>query len=399
MNKMLNIILRSFGSVACAISLNACQQPVSSNISQPSAQNESEPASLFVPNAQASVKNENTVLQVNSSYLKQVSARGAGSKLTFNLASGEAITGVVESVQAISAENLVVRGQIGEEGHFAFVMKDKALVGHIELPDRNQAFEVAMNEQGQQELRSISNQDNCETGDSEAEGAGPEVSEEEAMMAVSGPVQISGGDTPIIDMLVTYTPAAKAAQGGKSAIEASIQLGIADTNRAFKESGIRAFVRLAGTMELSRNETGNFKTDLNRLTAPNDGFWDEVHKERARVKADQVTVIAKNFGSGSTAGIAWISATEDRAFSLVKSDSFGAFSFTHELGHNLGLKHTHGYHSNPGRFRTIIAYPPYVRILRFSNPSIQYKGLATGDRSHNEAGIINANAARMASFN
>ena len=156
-------------------------------------------------------------------------------------------------------------------------------------------------------------------------------------------------------------------------------------------------MRLVGTLALKQNDSGNFSSDLSALKSKTDGKWDEVHAERTRLGADQVTVVG-NYPGGSVAGIGYIGATASSAFTVVKRSMFSQYTFTHELGHNIGLQHSDGYVNSTGAFRTIMAYGSVPRILRYSSSTLTYKSYATGNSSHNSAAILNANGKMTASL-
>jgi hypothetical protein len=203
---------------------------------------------------------------------------------------------------------------------------------------------------------------------------------------------------PVVDMLVAYTPAAREHQGGKAAIEALIQMGVADTNQAFRDSGVGLQVRLVGMMETAQNESSDLNGDLTALRGTNDGKWDEIHTMRKRLGADQVTLVAAYLSNSSAAGIGYVNATASSAFTIMRDTYFRQYTLAHEFGHNLGLNHSDGLESSAGRFRTIIAYGSYPRIRRYSNPALSYNGYPTGDATHNESKILNTNATRGANL-
>jgi hypothetical protein len=194
---------------------------------------------------------------------------------------------------------------------------------------------------------------------------------------------------PTIDLLVAYTPAALAKAGSREALQTLIELGISDTNQAYVNSGVSLSVRLVGVMALSQNESTDFSADLGALAGRTDGRWDAVHGERSQLGADQVTLLGA-YPNNKVAGIAYIKASSRSAFSIVKISSFGNFTFTHELGHNIGLRHTDGFVNQSGAFRTIMAYGSVVRIRRFSNPLLTYLSYATGDTDRNSSGLLNS---------
>lgn len=189
-------------------------------------------------------------------------------------------------------------------------------------------------------------------------------------------------DANKIDILVAYTPSALNRAGGKAALEAAIQAAIADTNTAFNESKVGSYrVRLAGIVAVAQEETDDWNADLTALRNTNDGKWDEVHALRQQYLADQVSLVTGLTG-GTTAGNGYVGGGKGNAFTITKVSSFSSFSFSHELGHNLGLDHPDGLEIL-GRFRTIMAYGSAKRIPRYSNPNVLFNGLATGDATHN----------------
>ena len=75
-------------------------------------------------------------------------------------------------------------------------------------------------------------------------------------------------DGSLVDVLVVYTPAARAAAGGTSGILSQINLAIAETNTGYQNSGVVQRLRLAGAVEVAYTESGDNGLDLERVTAP-----------------------------------------------------------------------------------------------------------------------------------
>ena len=207
-----------------------------------------------------------------------------------------------------------------------------------------------------------------------------------------------------IDVAVFYTPAAREAAGGTAAIEAGIDLMVAETNQAYRDSGVQQRVALAAREEVQYTEADWAGVDLDRLTDPEDGHMDGVHAIRDRVGADLVHLIAV---SDDVCGIARLASRADSAFGLTGHEC-GGRSFAHELGHNMGLQHdryeacwypcsnwptpySYGYVNQRAfsageprsrRWRTIMAYPTQCSdediycsgLLRFSNPAQSWNG-------------------------
>ena len=204
-----------------------------------------------------------------------------------------------------------------------------------------------------------------------------------------------------IDLAVFYTPAAKRAVGGGAAIEAVIDLMVAESNRAYLASGAKQQLALVARGEVAYTEVDSL-TDLERLQEPEDGYMDEVHAIRDRVGADLVHLIPDRGGYRFCGRANLVG-----AFGVSGHDC-GGRTLVHELGHNMGLNHDrytqcapdcndwpyrHGYgYVNQRAFLpgappaaawiTIMAYwgqcdDAGLRCafpLRFSNPRLTYLG-------------------------
>ena len=207
----------------------------------------------------------------------------------------------------------------------------------------------------------------------------------------------AAGDS-IVDLLVVYTSAAKAKEGGQAAMEALITLGVDSANQAYSNSQIAMQLRLVRMAEVTYTESGNMNTDLTRLRNTADGILDQVHQLRDQHKADLVALIVDN--GGNSCGIAYVMANgpsasfASYAFSVTARDCIANNTLAHELGHNMGDAHdratggtgvypySYGYRDEVGKFRTIMAYGcPTVscpRVKYFSNPRLLYNGRPLG---------------------
>jgi len=217
--------------------------------------------------------------------------------------------------------------------------------------------------------------------------------------------RLCGAEGVTIDVAVVYTPPAREAAGGAAAIEALIDLWIADTNAAYDASGVEQRLTLAVREEVDYVESGDSLVDMERLSEPSDGHLDSVHDLRDRSGADLVHLIVGESdvgGRGQRPG----------AFSFCIVTFPDSSCFAHELGHNMALRHDRYEKSEKGseassvelvpdpaygyvnqqafgagapessRWRTIMAYETQCddanfrcnRLLRFSNPRQQYDG-------------------------
>ena len=216
--------------------------------------------------------------------------------------------------------------------------------------------------------------------------------------------RLCGTGSVTIDVAVVYTPAARETAGGTAAIEALIDLWVAETNGATDASGVQHRLALVTREEVDYVESGDSSVDMERLSEPHDGHLDEVHDLRDRAGADLVHLIVSESDTGGRG-------QRPGAFSfcLVTYPTSGCFA--HELGHNMALRHeryeqnierdwgggvltpdpAYGYVNQrafgagapeSSRWRTIMAYGTQCEdtdfrcneLLRFSNPRQQYDG-------------------------
>jgi len=219
----------------------------------------------------------------------------------------------------------------------------------------------------------------------------------------------TGGDIPPvlrydetgsnIDVMVVYSPGARAAVGGTVAIHALIDLAVAETNTGYSNSGVVQRITLVHREEVAYDEatatygsyTDPFDIALYCLKDPSDGIIDNVHDLRDDYGADMVSLLINDH---TWCGIGYVMYTEshdfqDRAFSVCDWDcATGYYSFAHEMGHNQGGKHdrphdnangvfsySHGYQDPDEDFRTIMSYNcpgGCTRVNHWSNPDVEY---------------------------
>ena len=235
--------------------------------------------------------------------------------------------------------------------------------------------------------------------------------------AVVRPAAANLEDQPTEDgsevrVMIVYTPAMQAQQGGAVGMQALIDLMIESANHAFEVSGIDPRLLLAHTALVNYVEV-HTHTDLDRLAKTDDGYMDEIHDLRNEHAADLVHLLA--FGGSGPAGSAnriyTESLTYPASYGFTTENAFAVTAngseqtFTHEIGHNFGLRHDRyvsslhttiypyafGYVNNrafesgapvTARWSTIMAYGERCfaagfacpRQFRFSNPDQTYMG-------------------------
>lgn len=221
-----------------------------------------------------------------------------------------------------------------------------------------------------------------------------------------------------IDLLVVYTAQARAGAGGQAAIDALIDLAVTMSNQVYANSGIGVDLRLAHRALVNYTESGSASADLAALRGRTDGAMDEVHCMRTAVGADLVALIVNNFDA---CGIGYLmvgvnSGFAPYGFSVTDKDCIGGYTFTHELGHNMGCHHdrdnagpnvsypyAYGYRTPGNAYRTVMAYSPGTRVPYFSNPDRTHQGLVLGvpigqaGEAHNSQ-VINNTRGTIAAF-
>ena len=247
------------------------------------------------------------------------------------------------------------------------------------------------------------------------------------------------GDGNLIDLLVAYTEDARLSQNlsTESQVEAYLQNAISESNLCFVNSNVNAAIRLVHLVEIDYSETQDPSLDLNRSTNPSDGYLDQLHTLRDQYGADLVSVLISQ-GDGTLGGIANTMSYPsldfgEKGFNVVVMDQIGApsYSLLHEIGHNMGCTHNREDAMNRGvpdtdpsnnslfkqfnygkrwitngqGYRTIMAYdtdgtPTYTnRIPYFSNPSITYQGISTGNLdSEDNALVLNTTTPYVSNF-
>lgn len=226
----------------------------------------------------------------------------------------------------------------------------------------------------------------------------------------AGLVDTQRGDGPVgIDVLVAYTASARKAVAD---IAATIQLAVAEANQSYQNSGINIKLTLVDSFEVSYSESGkSFDTILVDFVGMAD-----INNRRNSSGADMAAMIINQIDYCGLADA--IKPTASNAFAIVHYDcATGYYSFAHELGHLQGARHDpandstttpfaygHGFqHTSPSpSWRTIMAYncpSSCPRLQYWSNPNINYNGIAMGTAStNNNARVLNETASTVAGF-
>ncbi|HEX8913864.1 MAG TPA: SdrD B-like domain-containing protein [Humisphaera sp.] len=178
------------------------------------------------------------------------------------------------------------------------------------------------------------------------------------------PRQLFAVTSPVIDLLVAYTPAAATSVGGSTAVLQRVTRAVADANMILANSKVDASIRLVGLTQVDYTETTNdLPTDLDRLRNPSDGYADSIHASRDAAGADVVHLLVSD--GGADAGFAY--RPDDPAVSYadygfaVSAAQYATtdYVFAHEVMHVLGAAHADGEDPVPSQL-------PYAHGYRFT---------------------------------
>lgn len=315
------------------------------------------------------------------------------------LTRGVSVTATLERVEDAWGGGRVWHGRVTEGGAGPVILStmEERLAGTVRLVDRT--FELRYAGRG---LHSVFELDVAGLGDCEQAHLPPFVLDPTAESTRGhtwGATPSAALEPPTVDVLIVYTDRAMAGEGGQAAIEALINLSIAETNAAYADSQVLQRVRLVAAHLVSGySEHGDFTTELNRLRLPNDGHMDAVHSMRKQYGADLVGLIVESLqlcGRGYQLVPPLPRGFADYAFSVTSRHcAAGNLSLAHELGHNMGCHHqpgagqaafafSYGHRTSDGRWRTVMAVPvsssdSSQRVRYFSSPALTHQGQTLG---------------------
>lgn len=236
----------------------------------------------------------------------------------------------------------------------------------------------------------------------------------------------------VIDVLAVYTPGTESLYGGDPTTRINQIFQV--TNQIYSDSGVDLEIRLAGTLKVNYTDDNNAETALNDLTYNKVAAFSGVAAAREQYKADMVVFYRPYKEIHGSCGIAWIGGqgsngdfsnpqVKNYMFAHVAINSCGDYVTAHELGHNMGLKHSRKQDGVGGTFHyalgygivnsftTIMAYQSEFnvdywqgKLYKFSNPDITCKNVPCGvDRNNTTNGAdaryaLNITAPQIANF-
>lgn len=215
----------------------------------------------------------------------------------------------------------------------------------------------------------------------------------------------------VIDVMALYTPGAAAAF--PAGVDTRINQLVNVANQIYRDSGVGIQLRPVYQGMVPYNDTDSMDTALDHLIDKSDPAFSEVDELRARFGADLVMLFRPLLEGEGRCGLAPVGGFNTQgdfgneteksfAYSHLAIDCPVDIVVAHELGHNMGLTHSHiedgaggtfpfstGYGVD-SQFVTVMAYPGAfntdLRIARFSNPEQDCVGFACGIASDEEFG-------------
>jgi hypothetical protein len=349
-------------------------------------------------------------------------------QLRVDLFDNRSVTIARDRIERRSATSLTWHGKVPghPEGFALLTIVDGEISGVIDVGDVSDAphrrYQLESTNDGLTLLREVDDATFPPDHPGGGEPVAPRVTQKALIR--TAPDKTAGGEMQksdsgaTIDVMVVYSNQTAAAAG--TAIGAQIQQAVDTANLVYANSGITTRLRLVHYEQVDYNESGDFPTDLNRLTTAGDGYMDNVPTLRDTYGADLVSLFVE---TTQYCGYGWIGPDPNYAFSVInRGCASGNYSYPHELGHNFGARHDtyvdssttpyaygHGWVDVGERWRDVMAYNnacaavgvTCTRIPYFSNPNQTYGSPADLLGSAGTADtvrVINQNAATVANF-
>ena len=187
--------------------------------------------------------------------------------LVLNLFDDVVLTGIVEHVEPTSSGHSLWGRLDGVGlGTFTLVVNGRVVIGTVRMPDAVYTIRTAGD--GTYVIRQIDESSLPPLG----EPLEPPLSPLSPRDAPAEADDVPSDDGSEIDVMVVYTPLAKHREGGRAAIEALIDLFVAETNQAYANSGVHR-IRLVLREEVDYTEDGDSSSTLEGSATVRMDIW------------------------------------------------------------------------------------------------------------------------------
>ncbi|WP_448563381.1 M12 family metallo-peptidase [Thalassotalea ganghwensis] len=209
-----------------------------------------------------------------------------------------------------------------------------------------------------------------------------------------------------IKMLAVYGPEVRDMMGGDSNLKSRLDIMVNQITTAFKNNGVdsQVSVELVSASFIDYQEGSGHSSIISDIKG-----MTEVDNLRDYYQADVVAIMVAN---SQYCGMAnRIAAEKDSSYFTIYASCL-KYTFPHELGHLLGMRHnpeqdsrgtfSHGYLDKVNKFRTIMSYNDNGccdRIPYFSTPEQYHEGnvIGSADKHDNKRQLLSY-APKMADF-
>jgi uncharacterized membrane protein YgcG len=223
----------------------------------------------------------------------------------------------------------------------------------------------------------------------------------------------------VIDVLVVYTKGTADIYAGDPATR--INQLFQFTNQIYADSGIDLQIRVADSMMVEYTDDNAGVDALKDITFAQDPVFQTVAARRETAKADMVIFYRPFKTTQNSCGEAWVGGVDTQGdfsdpelkkymYAHIPINVCGDDATAHELGHNMGLRHSRKQDGQGGtfnfalgygevnKFTTIMAYQSEFnvnywngKVYKFSSPELDCKGDPCGvsrDDPHNGADAV-----------
>lgn len=346
-------------------------------------------------------------------------ATNPGDSLVLRVADGVDVTMAVDVVNTRKGDRRSIIGRVEGFQHATaiLVVEEDVVAGIIRIPTEGKTYKLRYVADG---VNLVCDIDTSRFGECGGATAAPEIPGRVIDPVPGDDAQPPAppGYTPrgscsnietTFDVMAIYSDVARVAAGGTNAIRAEIQLGCDTSNQTYDNSNVFAHYRLVWQGEVVYDENGPMTGHRDRLLDDADGYYDWAPTTKDTYNADLCSIWVDDDDGDQWCGFAFCSMTGDAAYCSINWECASSnFSYPHEHGHNQGCNHNtedasggcsefsysygHRFFAGGDGYRTVMAYNQsgtYERVGYWSNPNINYLGVATGTATHDNARTLN----------